>query len=43
MADKLEVMSCDITEIKATLEQIVGILDRNKERNLENLTKSFER
>jgi len=42
MADKLEVMSCDMTEIKATLEQLVGIFDKGVEgRTFETVIKSL--
>jgi DNA-binding MarR family transcriptional regulator len=43
MADKLEVMSCDMTEIKATLEQLIGILGKDiEEHPFETVIKSLE-
>ena len=43
MSDRLEVMSCDMIEIKATLEQLVAIIDKSIEkRPFETVIKSLE-
>lgn len=43
MADKLESLSCDMSEIKATLEQLVGFFEKAIERrSFETVIESLE-